>query len=148
LIIVTLVLQGLTLPTLIRRLGLAGTKTSFREEQEARRAIAEAALQRLSELRVLDLPDFNELYEDMAQHYQRRLESFNQPEAPEGESKVTKHRRYVDVSRELLGVERDTALKLRRQGLISEEIARELERELDLNETRLNTAARRGPGKS
>jgi CPA1 family monovalent cation:H+ antiporter len=148
LIIVTLVLQGLTLPTLIRRLGLAGSKNSFREEQEARRAVAEAALQRLSELRERDLPDFDELYEDVAQHYQRRLESFNQPEAPDGEAKVTRHRRYVDVSRELLGVERAAAFKLRRQGRISDEIARELERELDLNETRLNTAARRGPRKS
>ena len=44
LIIVTLVFQGLTLPPLIRRLGLAGTQDSFREEQEARRLIAGAAL--------------------------------------------------------------------------------------------------------
>ena len=43
-ILVTLVLQGLTLPPLIRALGLAGSGTSGAEEKEARRAMAEAAL--------------------------------------------------------------------------------------------------------
>jgi CPA1 family monovalent cation:H+ antiporter len=147
LIIVTLVFQGLTLPSMIRRLGLAGTSDSLREEQKARRAVAEAALKRLSELREHDTPEFDELYEDMAQHYQHRLDSFKQGEAATSEAAATWHQRYLDLSRELLGVERSAAFKLRHEGSISEEIARELERELDLSETRLNAAAQRGPGK-
>jgi CPA1 family monovalent cation:H+ antiporter len=143
LIIVTLVFQGLTLPSLIRRLGLAGTGNSFREEREARRAVAEAALERLSELRKRDMPDFDELYEDITQHYQNRLDSFKQTQAPDGDTKAARHKRYIELSRELLGVERDATFRLRRQGRISDEIARELERELDLSETRLNAAAHR-----
>ncbi len=42
-ILVTLVLQGLTLPPLIRKLGLAGQSMIAVEEHEARRIIVEAA---------------------------------------------------------------------------------------------------------
>src|SRR5262249_58218039 len=51
-ILVTLVLQGLTLPPLIRALGLAGASASHSaEEEEARRTILTAALQHLDDLR-------------------------------------------------------------------------------------------------
>ena len=40
----------------------------------------------------------------------------------------------------MLEVERDAALELRNQGRIDSEIARELEQELDLSETRLRSA--------
>jgi CPA1 family monovalent cation:H+ antiporter len=50
-ILLTLVLQGLSLPLLIRRLGLAGAEgEEEREETEARLRAAEAALARLEEL--------------------------------------------------------------------------------------------------
>jgi monovalent cation/hydrogen antiporter len=142
LIIVTLVFQGLTLPPLIRRLGLAGTQDSFHEQQEARGLIAEAALKRLNELRQKDNSDFAELYEDMSQHYQHRLDSLRRPEDAEGKTRPGRHERYQEVSRELLGVERQTALKLRREGRISDEVARQIERELDLSATRLKAGRR------
>jgi monovalent cation/hydrogen antiporter len=41
------------------------------------------------------------------------------------------------VSSELLRVERNTAVQLRNQGRISDELLREFERELDLSEARL-----------
>jgi monovalent cation/hydrogen antiporter len=50
-ILVTLVVQGMSLPLLIRRLGLAGAESEEeREETEARLRAAEAALARLEEL--------------------------------------------------------------------------------------------------
>jgi CPA1 family monovalent cation:H+ antiporter len=45
--------------------------------------------------------------------------------------------RHVNLSRQLLRVERQTAVRLRNQRQISDELLRELERELDLSETRL-----------
>src|SRR4030095_8603695 len=48
-ILVTLVLQGLTLPPLIRALGLAGAPGRNTEEEEARRVILETALRRRDE---------------------------------------------------------------------------------------------------
>jgi len=56
-ILVTLVLQGLTLPLLIRALGLAGTSTPHTEEGEARRFVLQAALRYLQEQRKSDAPE-------------------------------------------------------------------------------------------
>src|SRR5439155_26609739 len=67
-ILVTLVLQGLTLPPLIRVLGLAGTSAPHPEEREARRAILQAALAHLEEARSKDGPKSAEVYADLAQH--------------------------------------------------------------------------------
>ena len=44
-ILVTLVLQGLTLPSVIRGLGLAGISIPNQEEHSARKRMAEAAFQ-------------------------------------------------------------------------------------------------------
>ena len=49
-ILVTLVLQGLTLPPLIRKLGLAGQSMVAVEEHEARRVMVEAALNKIKSL--------------------------------------------------------------------------------------------------
>ena len=48
-IVVTLVLQGITLPPLIRGLGLAGVAGPNCEEQEARRIVIKAAVSHLEE---------------------------------------------------------------------------------------------------
>jgi hypothetical protein len=78
----------------------------------------------------------------MALHYQNRLDSLKPPENADGKTIPDRHQRYLDVSRELLGVERKTALKLRREGRVSDEVARQIERELDLSATRLRTTRR------
>jgi hypothetical protein len=43
---------------------------------------------------------------------------------------------YVEVTRKLLSVERQTAVRLRNQRRISDELLREFERELDLSESK------------
>jgi len=47
-----------------------------------------------------------------------------------------RHRRFVELSRELLQVERRTAISLRNEGRINDELLRQIERELDLDESR------------
>jgi CPA1 family monovalent cation:H+ antiporter len=47
------------------------------------------------------------------------------------------YRRFIEVSRQLLRVERETAVQMRNQGRIGDELLREIERELDLAEVRL-----------
>ena len=154
-ILVTLVLQGLTLPPLVRALGLAGAPGSHSdEEQEARRAILNAALQYLDELRQDDGRDKDaresarretsaagsarsemaEVYDDLAQHYRARLASLNEDGA-DGLAPMF-YKQYVEVSRKLLKIERQTAVQLRNQRRISDELLRELERELDLSESK------------
>ena len=64
-ILVTLVLQGLTLPSLIRALGLGGSVGHQAEEKEARRAMIEAALDHLLRTRAKDRPEFADVYDDI-----------------------------------------------------------------------------------
>jgi hypothetical protein len=51
--------------------------------------------------------------------------------------------RFVDLSCELLAVERQTALRPRDEGRISDESLRSIEHELDLDETRLSLSSER-----
>ena len=72
-ILVTLVLQGLTLPPLIRALGLGGSAGQQAEEQEARRAMIEAALEHLLRARAKNRAEFAHVYDDIEKNYTARL---------------------------------------------------------------------------
>jgi Na+/H+ antiporter len=137
-ILVTLVLQGLTLPPLIRALGLAGGSASHSaEDQDARRTILEAALRYLDETREQAKPELAETYDDLSQHYRSRLASLNEDgtDSQDGIGPAT-YQQYVEVSRKLLTIERQTAVQLRNERRISDHLLRELERELDLSESK------------
>jgi len=137
-ILVTLVLQGLTLPPLVRALGLPGTSASSSEEKDARRTILEAALTHLEELRASKDTDLSEVHDDLAQHYRQRLATLTEDSnSANGSTNSLFYRGFVRLSRELLQVERKTAIQLRNQRRISDELLRELEHELDLSDARL-----------
>jgi hypothetical protein len=142
-ILVTLVLQGLTLPALIRALGLAGAAGPNCEETEARRIMAEAALDRLERVNRDVDPSLAPLYEDLKEHYRRRLSALHQSGVSEEEAKAdTKtYERFLEVSLELLQAERETAVRLRNDGRINDEVLRQLLNELDLSETRNRSVA-------
>jgi CPA1 family monovalent cation:H+ antiporter len=133
-ILLTLVFQGLTLPWLIRFLGLARTPGIDHEGREGRRMVIEATLAHLEVLRQSELPDGSPVFDDVARQYRERLVILSQAGG-----------QYVDVSMTLIDIERRTALHLRDEGRISDELLREIEHELDLNETRLKAAAHSGP---
>jgi CPA1 family monovalent cation:H+ antiporter len=133
-IFVTLVLQGLTLPPLVRALGLAGETGPNLEEEAARREMLEAALAHLEKLRKQDETEFDAMYEDLTGHYRQRLAALTGKDADEEGVSRQRHKRLSRISRELLRVERCTAVRLRNDGRINDEILRELERELDLRE--------------
>jgi CPA1 family monovalent cation:H+ antiporter len=136
-ILVTLVLQGLTLPPLVRALGLAGSPGAECEQDEARELIAEAALEHLKEMQTQADPNFAGIYGDLEEHYRQRLASLTC--APQKDERLSPdyYERYLDASRSLIDVERQAAIRLRREGRISHEFLRRLERELDLGATRL-----------
>jgi Na+/H+ antiporter len=143
-ILVTLVLQGLTLPPLIRILGLAGTSGAHPEEKEARRTILEAALSYLEEARSKNAPESAEVFDDLATHYRNRLATIEDGSEAEAGIGPGFYKLYLDVSRDVLRVERQTAVRLRNQRRISDELLRELEHEIDLGDARLQ-AKRRWP---
>lgn len=140
-ILVTLVLQGLTLPPLIGALGLGGSSGPNREEKEARRIILEAALVHIKDVRVKDGADFAEVYDYLAQYYQHRLANLSGEEAAEGGAIPGHVVRFRDLSRDLLRVERQTAIRLWNEGRINDEVLRHIEHELDLSQTRLEAAS-------
>src|ERR1700677_1834459 len=133
-IFVTLVLQGLTLPPLIRLLGLAGVEGPNCEELEARRIAAQAALDELEGAKARDREESAEIYDDLANHYRQRLKSLKVDANPKD---VTASERHRALFLEGLRVERATAIRLRDEGRIGDGVLRRIEWELDLDETRL-----------
>ena len=136
-ILVTLVFQGLTLPPLIRALGLAGASGHKAEEEEARREMIEAALAHLEKVRQKDGEEFSAVYDEIAQKYTHRLTNLVGKDSEGGAADRHAYARYLELSRSLLGAERRKALELRRDGRINDEVLRKVEHELDLTETRL-----------
>ena len=136
-ILVTLVLQGLTLPRLICALGLNGAPSTQCEEEEARRIITSTALVSLERARGEDLPEFAAVYDDIAEHYTQRLSGLNKTKQQDDELSNKQMARYRALIGELLKMERKTAVGLRNDGRINDEVFRKIEHELDLSETRL-----------
>jgi Na+/H+ antiporter len=133
-IFVTLVLQGLTLPPLVRALGFASTPQRNEEEESARREMIQAGLVHLRTSREAHDNEFAAVYDDLENHYEHRLHAVSQEETAEsGDS--AKHQKHTELVRELLVVERQTAVRLRNQNRINDETLRQLEHELDLRET-------------
>ena len=141
-ILVTLVLQGITLTPLVRLLGLQGDGGPDCEEQEARRIVLEAAVAHLEDLRPPEEHDHNdeaELFEDLMRHYRDRLASLHLAGADKEQAAV--HRRLNELARSAAQVERQTAVNLRNEGRINDHVLRRIERELDLTESRFEAMA-------
>jgi CPA1 family monovalent cation:H+ antiporter len=129
----TLVVQGLTLAPLSRALGLTGGIGLNCEMKEAHRIALQAALDHLEESRGHDRPEDAGLYDDLAQHYRERLEALTHAPDDVIESPPQYHKARA-LSHELLGVQRRTLLQLRHDGRINDQVLRDLERDLDLQE--------------
>jgi monovalent cation/hydrogen antiporter len=139
-IVVTLVGQGLTLPPLIRALGLAGTHVSHEEEHKARQKILRAALERLNKERVKDSEEYSEVYDALVKKFQIKIEKFEVASKPEMLRAREHMEKHSQLMREMVRVERRTAVHLRNDGEINDELLRRLERELDLEEAQLTIA--------
>jgi monovalent cation/hydrogen antiporter len=140
LILVTLVVQGLALPWLVRVLGLKRRDTGACEEGEARRLMLEAAIEFLKERRNSARgEEEHHLYEDFVHTYEHKMAEIDLcgpggaiPE--EGRGVLTSARLTLDTIRR----EREELNVLRANGRIGDSVHRTLERELDLSESRLS----------
>jgi monovalent cation/hydrogen antiporter len=138
-IFVTLVLQGLTLPPLIRRLGLANTAAQNPEEEEARRAMVEAALAYLEQRREDAEAGVVPLYDELIRTHRRRLTVLASDSDGHAEQATDDYQRWRELSRQVGAIQRATVLLMRNQSKINDEVMRKLERELDLAEARYAT---------
>jgi monovalent cation/hydrogen antiporter len=79
-----------------------------------------------------------EIFDDIVGHYRHRLASLRPAEADA--EHVSQHFSYLELSRESARVERETAVRLRNEGRINDQVLRRIERELDLTESRFADA--------
>jgi Na+/H+ antiporter len=137
-ILVTLVGQGLTMPLVIRWLGLEDDGVLDREEAKARIYAADAALARLEELKNEDWvrDDTAERLQGAYAFRKRRFAA----RFDDGDDGAIEERSlsYQRLLHELHDAERQAVLDLRRDGKISDETMRRVERDLDLEDTRLD----------
>jgi Na+/H+ antiporter len=137
-ILVTLVGQGLTLAPLIRALRIPEDSGPEREDAKARIKAAEAALQRLDELAEEDWvrPD---TLERMRGQYRFRSNRFRaRYNGVDEEGVEDRSAAYQRLRRELLDAERTAVLSLRNQGIITEEVMQRVQRDIDLEDSRLD----------
>lgn len=137
-IFTTLVVQGLTLPLLIRRLGVTGDDVEEREELLGRRAAVDAALARIGELQAEEWTRDDTVERmRMAYDYRRRRLASRAGEAGDGEDYEHRSRKYQKMVRSVLDAQREELVRLRDRGTISNDVMHRLERELDLEDERL-----------
>jgi CPA1 family monovalent cation:H+ antiporter len=136
-ILVTLVGQGLTLGPLIRWLGIHDDGAEQDEEVLARVRIAEAAIARLDEI-AGDGWAREDTIERVRGMYDYRRRRFSDRADGDGTPFDERTDLYLRLMYELFDAQREALLELRDRREISDEVRRRVERDLDLEETRLH----------
>ena len=137
-ILATLVIQGLSLPVLIRALKLEDDGSTEKEENKGRIKVADAAIARIEEL-----AEEEWVREDTAERirglYNYRRSRFKIRFGAEDEDGIEERStNYQRLLHELLQAQRDELIRLRDEGYIGDEAMHRIERDLDLEEARLD----------
>jgi len=135
-ILVTLVGQGLTLGPLIRKLRLCDDGGEEREERLARQRLAEAGLGRIDEIGDPDWigSDSIERARRLLDYRRRRFTALVDGDGNGYEERADAWRRLMY---DVYDAQREQLVDLRNRGDISDEVRRKIERDLDLEESRL-----------
>ncbi len=137
-ILVTLVGQGLTLPQVIRMLRFRN-RGDGDEELNARRLVLQEAIQFLEGEQRGDDGQFDRGFQHLLERYRHRLEALDYRKVKSGglRKRVPEFfKRYSDMTRQAMEVERATAIRLRDEGHIGDSVLTKIQNELDLTETR------------
>jgi monovalent cation/hydrogen antiporter len=136
-ILFTLVVQGLTLPPLIRRLGIEDDDAEEREEFAARISAAEAALARLDELGAEEWTR-DDSVDRMRRLYDYRRRRFAaRADGDDSDGIEERSAAYQRLQREILNAQRAELARLRQAREISDDVMRRVQRDLDLEDQRL-----------
>jgi CPA1 family monovalent cation:H+ antiporter len=139
-ILATLVFQGLTLPTLIRKLGIKDDGATDEEERSARLAANSAALSFIDDL-TAHRNAAPEVVARLRAEYDDRVQQLEEccrsSDNPSGEIATPQ---YQQLQQEALQIERKTIINLRNEQVINDEALRRIQRDLDLAEARLTGA--------
>jgi CPA1 family monovalent cation:H+ antiporter len=137
-IFATLVLQGLSLPVVIRWLGFEPDDTAAQKEAKARIRAAQAAIQRIDEVAAEEWVR-DQSAERMRALYQFRIRRFSARFDGDDDGAVEEgSQAYQRLRRLALAAERQEIVRLRNEGRINDQIMHRVERDLDLEDTRLD----------
>ncbi len=97
-LVILLLMILMALPPLIRRLGLAGGEGKNLDEEQARRAMTDAALAYLEQSKEIDKPEFASLYGDLIRFQQNRRKLIDADVSNQGNLSSAFLERYRDLS--------------------------------------------------
>lgn len=138
-ILATLVVQGVTLPWVIRALGIKDDRSRQREEHHARLLANRAALERLNRIEEQE-PAKVDARDRLRIEYEDRIRQLEAFEPGDSDARWnTFSTEYENLSLDTLAVERDVILKLRNESVINDEVLRRIQHDLDLAESRIKT---------
>ena len=141
LILVTIVGQGLSLPFIVRALGLENPRRWSDEEAVARMEAAQSALDRIDQMEDDERASEKQLTR-LRDLYRARFRMCQAVLAGEDQETAVREQRIADyglLRRELIGVEREELLGLRGAGRLRDQTQRQIERDLDLEEARIRS---------
>ena len=133
----TLVLQGLSLPAVIKKVGMGEDDAEEQEELRARLTAAHAALERLDGLaeeewtRDDTIERMRALYEYRGRRFAARAGKI------EDDDYEDRSLAYQQTLQAVLSAQREALVELRNEGAISNQVMNRVVREIDLEETRL-----------
>ena len=149
-ILVTLVIQGLTLPLLIKLLKIKSEKPLLqKEENELSLALAESSLHFINN----DFP--NEIDEDILERIKKQYEfnynmlsnkKGNYSQRKESELQLNSVNKFLQAQIEIVKFQRELLIKFQNEDSFSEEALANAERELDIEELRLNSMMQKTEG--
>ncbi len=133
-IFATLCLQGMTLPSLVKKLGVEPDDGGKELEDQARLAIATSLIEHIEENYSLGLHD--EILNRIKSKYELRIQRLSKDASL---NKLTEEqiREFLSIQRKLIQQERVFLEGLRKQRKIGDDPLRKIEYELDLEESRL-----------
>lgn len=135
-ILATLVVQGLSLPLLIRWLGIKDDGTTDKEERDARLKANQTALTRLKEIGECE-PAKAEALQRLILEYEDHIHQIESAGTRANAPLRLFSSEFERLSNEALQVERKTILQLRNQSVIGDDVLRRIQHDIDLAEARL-----------
>jgi monovalent cation/hydrogen antiporter len=134
-IVATLVGQGLTLPLVVRSLGVVAADGPDTEEAQARLAATEAALRRLADLEG-EYPTHKELIDQLRSRYEHEASHSAPGDGGPRDEEELELLEHMEIRNAVLDAEREAVIGLRDDGIIGDEVLMRVQRDLDLESLR------------
>jgi CPA1 family monovalent cation:H+ antiporter len=135
-ILITLVGQGLTLPAIVRRAGWDGSEPGGDETIVARAAAYQAGLDEIERARVR-WPDHQPILDRLESGLRDRTQHLATDDPAETEERSRERREHEEIQRGVIEAQRVAVIELRDRREINDRTLRAIERELDLEELRM-----------